>query len=121
MSQKADSVTFCCFRDTEIELTISNRYDSTRRFTDVIRARTDNAVVGALLHYMRSPASQAGAHENRGEQLGRNAHVVVGRGVEEVGVTEQFLLSPHNRFATYGNVVQVGVAVRLGQFFIPLF
>src|SRR5690606_25511714 len=108
-------------RDTEIELTISNRYHSTRRFTDVIRARADNAVVGALFHHVRRPASQARAHENRREQFGRNAHVVIGRRVEKVGVTEQFLLAPHHRFATHGNVVQVGVAVGFGQFFAPLF
>src|SRR5471032_1077018 len=53
---------------------------------DVLGARADDAVVGTLLKHMRRPAGQARADENRCEQLGRDAHEVVRRGMVEIGV-----------------------------------
>ena len=70
---------------------------------DVFGTRADDAVVGSLFEYMRRPACQARADENRGEQLGRDAHEVVRRRMVEVGVREQFLLLPHGLVDGFGN------------------
>jgi hypothetical protein len=65
----------------------------------VVGTGADDAVVGTLLHDVGGPAGQARHHEDGREQLGRDAHEVVGRGVVEVGVGEQLLL-PHMTWST---------------------
>src|SRR4051812_10779019 len=54
------------------------------RRPDVIGARSDDAVIGALLEHVGAPPTDARAGEDRREQVGRDAEEPVRRGVEEV-------------------------------------
>src|SRR5690606_14938280 len=89
-------------------------------FANVFRTWTNNPVVRTLLHHMSCPTGQTAANKNRRKQLGRNIHVVGGRGMEEVGITEQLLLPPHDFFTAHGNIVQLGIALGLRQLLRPL-
>ena len=68
----------------------------------VVGARTDNAIIGALFFNVGRPAGESGHYEDRGKQLRRYAYEMVGGGMEEIGVAEQLLLTPHHLLTTDG-------------------
>src|SRR3990167_115023 len=100
-------------------LAVCQRHYRTLLNPDVFRTRADNAVVGALFEHVRSPATDPRTHEDRGEQLGWNAHEVVRRGMVEVSIREQFLLLPHDLVDGFGDREQHGVTHFIRQFFRP--
>src|SRR5690554_440872 len=87
----------------------------------VFRAWADDAVLRALFLHVRGPAGDAGHDEDWGEEFGGDAHEVVGAGVEEVGVGEQFLLAPHHFLDALGDRIEPGVPHVVGEAFGPGF
>ena len=88
----------------------------TWRRADIIGARADDPVVLALLHHVGAPAGDPRADEDGGEQLGRDPHVVIGAGVEEVGVGKELFLFPHHLLRLAGDAIEAVIPHRFGQF-----
>src|SRR6202042_1170393 len=74
----------------------AQRHPGEAALADVLAVRPDQPVVRVLLDDVRRPARHPADREDGGEQVRRDAQVVVDRGREEVHVRVETLLGEHD-------------------------